>query len=234
MTTTSTQPLTLHPVGGGEPIEFVARRLIVAGFTGRDRAAVAEHVAELAELGVPEPGETPTFYDLPPSLLTAATTITVEGAETSGEVEPVLFFAGGERYVGVGSDHTARDLERVDIGLSKAACPKIVGRHVIPYRDAVAQWDRLALRSRTGEAAELYQEGHAGELLPIPELLGMLRARGDELTDGTVVFLGTLSLKAPTFVYSDRWALEMALPDGSTLACSYAVGVANNQTEVMT
>jgi 4-hydroxyphenylacetate 3-monooxygenase len=226
------EPMTLRLIAGGREIVFEPRRLIVAGYTGRDQAAVARHVAELAKLGVPEPPETPTFYELSPLLLTAEAAITVGSAQTSGEVEPVLFRTGGRCYVGVGSDHTARDLERIDIGMSKAACPKVVGTAVIDYGDAVTHWDRLALRSRIGADADIYQEGHAGELLPIPDLLSVMRARGGVLSDGTVVFLGTLALKSGTFVYSDRWALEMALPDGPTIECSYEVGVVRNQPEV--
>jgi hypothetical protein len=226
--------LSLLPVDGGDPIEFRPRALVVAGFTGRDRAAVEHHLAELAELGVAEPAQIPSFYRLPADLVTAADSITVGGEQTSGEVEPVLFRHQGRFYVGLGSDHTARDLEGVDIALSKAACPKVVGTEVIAYDDAVAHWDRLALRSWTGREGELYQQGHAGELLPIPELLALMEARGEVVEDGTVVFLGTLSLLASSFVYSDRWAFEMALPDGTTLTCSYDVGVENNQPEVMT
>jgi 4-hydroxyphenylacetate 3-monooxygenase len=226
--------LSLLPADGGEPIAFRPRALVVAGFTGRDRAAVAEHLAELAQLGVAEPAEIPAFYRLPVELVTAADSITVAGAQTSGEVEPVLFCHDGRLYVGVGSDHTARDLEGVDIARSKAACPKVVGTDVIEYGDAVAHWDRLALRAWTGREGEPYQDGHAGELLPIPELLELMEARGEALQDGTVVFLGTLSLLAHSFVYSDRWAFEMALPDGTTLTCSYDVGVEDNQPEVIT
>jgi hypothetical protein len=198
--------LSLLPVDGGDPIEFRPRALVVAGFTGRDRAAVEHHLAELAELGVAEPAQIPSFYRLPADLVTAADSIAVGGEQTSGEVEPVLFRHEGRFYVGLGSDHTARDLEGVDIALSKAACPKVVGTEVIAYDDAV----------------------------PIPELLALMEARGEVVEDGTVVFLGTLSLLASSFVYSDRWAFEMALPDGTTLTCSYDVGVENNQPEVMT
>ncbi len=153
---------------------------------------------------------------------------------TSGEVEPVLFCANGSCYVSVGSDHTARDLERVDIALAKAACAKVVGTRVIDYRDAVDQWSRLELRSRTGQGGDLYQEGRADELLPIPELLDLMRADGHELADGTAVFLGTLGLKAAEFVYGDRWLLEMSLPGGLSLTCSYDVAVESQPSEVMT
>ncbi len=41
-------PLRLHPNDGEPDFSLAAPRLIVAGYTGRDRDAVAAHVAELA------------------------------------------------------------------------------------------------------------------------------------------------------------------------------------------
>ena len=64
-------------------------RLLVAGFTGRDEDSVAEHVQELAELGVPVPDNTPTLYRLDPELAHQTTAAVVSGSNTSGEVEPV-------------------------------------------------------------------------------------------------------------------------------------------------
>ncbi|MEO9527100.1 MAG: DUF2848 family protein, partial [Roseibium sp.] len=37
-------------------------RLIVAGWTGRDRAAVDHHIEELAAIGVPTPSSVPLYY----------------------------------------------------------------------------------------------------------------------------------------------------------------------------
>jgi 4-hydroxyphenylacetate 3-monooxygenase len=217
----------------GREIPFQPRALVVAGFTGRDREVVAAHIEELARHGVPAPDETPTFYPLPPELLTTDVEISVSSAASSGEVEPVLFCVGDRRYVGVGSDHTARDLERVSIAESKAACPKVVGLDVIEYDEAVARWESLELQARTGDGV-LYQQGRAGELLPIPELLELMAARGHQAVDGTVVFLGTLGLVDGAFVYADRWTLELAVPGGPTLKCSYDVAVEGHPSEVMT
>jgi 4-hydroxyphenylacetate 3-monooxygenase len=191
-------------------------------------------VDELARLGVPEPTGIPAFYPVPPQLLSVKREIQVSSPATSGEVEPVLFCANGSWYVGVGSDHTARDLERVDIGLSKAACPKVIGTEVIDYDEAVEHWDQIQLRSRTGSGGDLYQDGLADELLPVPELLDLMRSREHEVGAGSVIFLGTLGLKAADFVYSDRWSMELAVPGGPTLTCSYEVAVASEPSEVTT
>jgi len=94
-------------------------RLVVAGYTGRDEATVKAHTQELAAIGIPPPDSVPCFYELDPSLLTTAPVIEVDSKHTSGEVEPVLIRHGGKYYLGIGSDHTDRDLQRVDIEASK-------------------------------------------------------------------------------------------------------------------
>lgn len=46
--------------------------LIAAGWTGRDRVAVEQHIAELAAIGVGRPSTVPCFYRLGANLLTQA------------------------------------------------------------------------------------------------------------------------------------------------------------------
>src|SRR3569833_3938732 len=121
-------PNLLHVRGSREQIVVAPDRLIVAGYTARDTAAVEQHIAELAAIGVPRPATVPAFYDLDAALLTTDGVVEVAGPTTSGEVEPVVIRHGGRFYLGVGSDHTARDLERTALALSQAACPKPIGR----------------------------------------------------------------------------------------------------------
>ena len=64
--------------------------LVVAGWTGRDKAAMEAHIVELEELGVPRPKTTPIFYRVAASLLTTADAIQVPGGDSSGEVETVI------------------------------------------------------------------------------------------------------------------------------------------------
>jgi hypothetical protein len=63
------------------------RDLIVAGWTGRDRAAVDRHIKELAELGVKPPARTPIFYRVATSLLTTSDAVDVNCRDSTGEVE---------------------------------------------------------------------------------------------------------------------------------------------------
>jgi hypothetical protein len=65
--------------------------------------------------------------------------------------------AGGEVFVGVGSDHTDRALERLSIPAAKQACPKVAGTAVWRLDEVEDHWDRLELRAWVGHAAR-----HAG------------------------------------------------------------------------
>ena len=209
----------------GESIAIEPRELVVAGFTATDPEAVRRHLDELIELGVAVPDVTPSFYRLSPELLTLEPRIVVEGERTSGEVEPVLVCASkDEWFLAVGSDHTDRELERTDIEQSKAACAKVLSRELVPYDHAARDWDAIRLKAWTGAARSRYQDGRAGALMTVPALLEQLKERCPVELDGLVLFLGTIPLEAGGFVYSDHYALEMALPNGGpTIHVSYEV-----------
>ena len=131
---------------------------MVVGYAGRDRAAVEHHIDELADLGVPRPPSVPYYMMFPPWLVTQETAVTVAGAESSGEAEVVIVVDGADVFVNVGSDHTDRALEAVDIAASKGVCPKPVGRTGWTAESLEDSWDSLRLSSRIdGDVA--YQDG---------------------------------------------------------------------------
>jgi Protein of unknown function (DUF2848) len=161
---------------------------IVAGWTGRDRAVVERHVAELEALGVPRPSSTPVFYRVSASRLTTATQIESTAA-SSGEVEVVLLRHDGRLYVGVGSDHTDREVETYGVAVAKQLCDKPIAPEFWLYDEVDAHWDQLATRSWIDEDI-LYQEGTLDGLLPPDELL---RLAEPPLADGTMMFCGTFA-----------------------------------------
>lgn len=198
------------------------RRLLVAGFTGRDVGAVTEHVDELAAMGVPVPDATPSLYQLDPELVRQTTALVVSGANTSGEVEPVVVVAGGRRLLTVGSDHTDRDVERVDIAASKAACTKVIGTTCVPLDD-IADWDAVELRSWIDGGEVIYQEGTLAELRSIESLLEWLGTDGVALTDGDVLFLGTVPARGG-IRSSSTFSASLTVPDvESDLSLAYRV-----------
>ena len=105
-------------------IHFTPDRVIVAGWTGRDEAAVQHHIDELAEIGVPAPSTTPLYYRVSKELAVQTDLLEVVGDHTSGEAEPVLFMTGGKIWLTVGSDQTDRALEAHSVVLSKQCCAK--------------------------------------------------------------------------------------------------------------
>jgi hypothetical protein len=209
------------------PLAFVARRLLIAGYTGRDQAAVARHIAELREHGIPAPARTPALYALAPDRLTTAESIAVVGQETSGEAEFVLLFTGGELYVGVGSDHTDRDLERQAVARSKQVCPKPVSARLWRWSDVEASWDGCRLASNADSAA--YQEGSVAELMAPDRILAFVRERvGDDL-EGSAIFCGTLPLIGGEFRFARRFAGVLTDPTrGRELRCTYALDVVDD------
>lgn len=198
-------------------------RLIVAGYTGRDQQAVAEHIAELAAIGVPEPVSVPAFYELDPALLTTESVVSVDGPATSGEVEPVLIRHDGAYYLAVGSDHTDRDRERGDIAGSKAACPKPLGQMVLSLGEdlALPDYDASTASSSVDEVA--YQQGTLAMLRRPDDLLRHLQATLGDPGGDLVVFGGTWPLSREEFVYGRCWHVRLELADGRTLNHSYEV-----------
>lgn len=174
-------------------IDAEIERLVVAGWTGRDRAAVEHHIEELAGIGVPPPSRAPLFYRVSRSLLIQAPVIEVLGEDSSGEVEPLLVNREGELLLGLGSDHTDRKLETVSIAASKQACPKPVSKELWRFDEVASHLDDLILRCEIEENGTwiLYQEGTLASILPLLDLADSF-GFGDRcaMLCGTVAALG--------------------------------------------
>ena len=173
-------------------IDVPIRTVIIAGWTGRDQAALQKHIAELEVLGVKPPTSTPIFYRVAASRLTTAPVIEVTGESSSGEVEFVLLRHGGRLWVGIGSDHTDRDVETYNITVSKQMCEKPVSGEFWEISSVAEHWDSLVLRSYVHEAGEriVYQEGPVSAMLSPAQLLSCW---GAPLEEGTLMFCGTLA-----------------------------------------
>ena len=152
---------------------FAPEVLVVIGYAGRDRAAVEHHIDELAALGVPRPASIPLFMVFPPWLITQTPSIEVAGSNTSGEAEIVVVVDGDDAFVTVGSDHTDRALEAVDILASKGVCPKPVAASGWTANSVGDRWEDLSLRSRI-DGDVLYQDGSAAANLHPLELVAAI------------------------------------------------------------
>jgi len=207
-------------------IDFVPRRIIIAGYTGRNQEEVRAHINELAAQGVPAPAEIPTIFRATLDRLTTDSETEVLGEHTSGEAEAALLVDGNDIWVAIGSDHTDRELEKVDIAASKQVCPKPVSAEVWRYADVRGRWDSLVLRSWVGESGreQLYQEGRMSAVLSPEDLLAILRRRLEKLVDGAVIFTGTIPLIGGRFVPRPRFEAELFDEStGHSLRCVYRV-----------
>jgi len=168
--------------------------LVIAGWTGRDVAALNHHIEELKTIGVQPPSSVPLYYRASAALLTQADTIQVLGDDSSGEVEPVLIGTPDRLWVTIGADHTDRKVESYGVAVSKQVCPKPVGRTAWRFEDIEPHWDRLILRSYITEAGKkvLYQEGPLANIRPPRDLAAGWRDGDRRLPAGVAMFCGTM------------------------------------------
>jgi len=194
--------------------ELAIDRLVVAGWVGKDRAALQKHIDELAALGVTPPGRTPTYMNLSPSLLTSGEVMSVVGPNSSGEVEAVVVGArDGKRYLTVGSDHTDRQFEQYGIPESKQMCAKPLAGEAWPLDEVRDHLAEVTLRSWVvdGGQRRLYQEGTLAANRDIFELLDGMPP--ECVPDGCsfCLFCGTFAAIGG-LAYGERFAIEMSDP----------------------
>jgi hypothetical protein len=166
---------------------------IIAGWTGRDREGIRKHVAELEELGVKAPRVTPTFYRVSVSRFTTAPAIEVIGSASSGEVEFLILTHDRRLWIGVGSDHTDREVETYDVTVSKQLCDKPIAPVFWNFDDLADHWDSLTLQSYILENGErrLYQECGVTQMLDPGTLISLYRWRDHGLPENALMFCGT-------------------------------------------
>lgn len=186
--------LTLQDKSSTRTGEVAIGRAVVAGWTGRDPAAVEKHIRELEALGVKRPATTPIFYRVAAARLTTGDTIEAVGESSGGEVEFVLLQHQGRLWVGTGSDHTDREVEKYGVTVSKQMCDKPVAPRFWAYEDVAPHWDRLMLRAHVVEGGKrvLYQEGAVTAMMD-PSALIARHVGSGRLPEGTLMFGGTLA-----------------------------------------
>jgi len=207
---------------------FRLEKLIMAGYTGRDQKEVQAHIDELRKQGIPAPSHIPTLFACSPELLTTANHITVLGTRTAGEGEAVLLVNEGEVLIGVGSDHTDRELEITDIPRAKQICAKVIANTVWRFTDVMEYWDELILRSwvREGNTDLRYQEGPLARLMHPNDVLAYIQEHTLAPFAPAVVFTGTFPLLTDGFRPGATFTVE--LEDARRerrLRCQYEVSV---------
>ena len=183
---------------------FRPTELVIAGWTGRDEAALRKHIKELEEIGVKAPKSTPIFYRVAAGLFGYDTEIQVSGPDTSGEVEFVLLQKPDGLWVTVGSDHTDRKAETIGVTLSKQLCHKPTCPQAWRYDEVKPHWEKLVLRSWAD--GKLYQEGTVAAMRSPEDLLSR-----HPLKPGWAMYCGTLAAQGGIRPAA-RFRMELADP----------------------
>lgn len=186
-----TFPLQLGADTAARPISI--SQVVIAGWTARDAAEVENHIRELEALGVKRPATVPIYYRVSVARLTLADAIEVAGTSSSGEAEVLLLQSHGQLWVGLGSDHTDREVEAYGITVSKQMCDKPFAPQFWPFSEIIPHWDELHLHSSLLENHEdiSYQDG---SLIKFRQPLDLItRLTGiSTLPEGMLMFCGTL------------------------------------------
>lgn len=175
-------------------VEVEFNTLIVAGWAGRDMAAIEHHIEELAAIGVPRPSSVPLYYRIADNQLTQKETVQALGEDSSGEVETFVFSVDGEMYVSIASDHTDRKLETYSVAMSKQVCVKPVATSAWRLADVADYWDELIIRSYIVEngVEVLYQKGPLASLRTPQDLIAGYTGGATVLPAGAGMTCGTV------------------------------------------
>jgi len=199
----SATPATLSVV----PVQFV-----IAGWTGRNAEAIEHHIQELAALGIARPSQVPLYYRAGAALLTTAPTIETLGLTARGEAEPMLLMAQGQWWLGLGSDHTDREVESYSVAVSKQMCAKPVAPTVWRWADVQGHQDQLQLQSEVWEDGQwvTYQKGLLSAIRPLQSLRDGFWP-GGHAAEGSFMLCGTLGAIPNAQGKAIRWAEQMRL-----------------------
>ena len=182
-------------IDGGAERTAIINSLIIAGWTGRNVEAMEAHISELEKLGVSRPTKTPTFYRCAVEQLTMEKEFQVIGTDSSGEIEFFILSLDDGYWVGLGSDHTDRAVEVIDVTVSKQMCAKPIAKKLWRYDDIIDHWNDLTLKASiiVDGKEEEYQEGLVTTMKDPKDLIALYTG-GRKLLPGTLMFCGTLAV----------------------------------------
>jgi len=208
---------TVQQADGDRELVLDLVRAYNLGFTIRDEEKMRRHLEECHRVGVPIPVVTRPPLVMPISTWAVLTddVITVQRDRTSGEVEiATVVDADGVIYVGVGSDHTDRALECIDIPWSKQVAPNVIAPTLWRWDEVSDHWDDVLMESWVvdGGVRMKYQEANVSEFWTPVEMLQGVR---DSVVDsgGAIAFLsGTVVSIEETLRFAEEWTIRLIDP----------------------
>jgi hypothetical protein len=211
-----------HADGKTEKRSVTLDRMYNFGSATRNPEDAVAHQEEVAKVGVGIAFDIPAprVYPISPHNLVTDGEVFIHNAETSGEVEIVILHDGGELFIGVGSDHTDRQLERTSIVWSKQAYPNVLAPRLWPIADLRDHWDDLVLRSWVDGRS--YQDVGVNIFMHPDEMLAKLADRIPDLPAHYILYSGTYVSVDKSLGFGSEWRIELADPTlGRAIGHSY-------------
>ncbi|MBN2569234.1 MAG: DUF2848 family protein [Deltaproteobacteria bacterium] len=208
------ESFTLEEENVKREVSLDIKGLVLCGYTGRDQKAVKKHIEELKKEGIEPPPSVPMYYPKTPSGIKQTNFIDVQGSETSGEIEYLLVIDKDDIFISLGSDHTDREMERLDILKSKQVCPSVVSKDIWSYKDVKDHWDKIEIRSWAVKSGErtLYQESTLSTMLCPEDLVDLVGKRVIGSLDGMAILSGTPPILTGEMIFADRFEGELYDP----------------------
>ena len=203
---------SLTEKSGQSLLRLAPTRIYNLGSATRDKRSALAHQEEVADIGVTIAFDRPAprIYPMDPTIVTTADRIGVLNDQTSGEVEIVLVVTD-DLYVGVGSDHTDRILEKTSILWSKQACANVIAPRLWRFAEIADHWDQCRLTMEYDGAP--YQDLAVGVFLPPLEILEILKQRLLRMpARDYLVFCGTYVTVDKKIHFGTRWSFAMRDP----------------------
>jgi 4-hydroxyphenylacetate 3-monooxygenase len=216
---------------GEHPLEVDLVRCYNLGFTMRDAEKMQRHLEEVYKHGITELicARPPLVMPISPWAVLTDNAIEVQRSRTSGEVEIVtLVDDAGEVYAGVGSDHTDRALETVDIAWSKQVAPNVVAPTVWRWSEVRGHWDDVVMESWVVDDGVRvhYQSASVAEFWTPTEMLAGVRESVVPVPGALILFSGTVVSLDEQLRFGHEWSLRMHDPVlGRTITHDYHVTV---------
>lgn len=214
MNGSQTTYLTNQLLVDGKQKNIKINHVYCIGYSGRNQEKAWEHIEELAKIGVPKPEEVPALYPVSTYNVTQSDVIEVIGDQTCGEAEIVLVFGDDPNDISltVGSDHTDRALETVDINKSKQVCAKPFAKKAWQIDQIIDHWDDLILSSETFAEGEWtkYQNNPISSIIDLETIKAYLQNKKVPMTN-TLIFCGTVPLQ-DGFKYGGKFSMTLTDP----------------------
>lgn len=222
--------VTVDAADGPEQRELVVSRVYNLGFTIRDKEKMQRHLDEVVGVHVPWPDKPPIIFPISAWATLTDTDVPVQYARTSGEVEIVIVADGDDVLVGVGSDHTDRQLEATDIPWGKQVTPNVLAPTMWRWSDVADHWDDVEMSSHVahepGGDRVLYQTASVSEFWTPMEMLDGVDGRIAPVDGVKVFFSGTVVSVDEKLNFGREWTLRMHDPvTGKSIEHTYTVSI---------